>query len=71
MIVIKFPMNKFPKSCDECPYFTDDMVGTEAFCGVGGEYTDEEISSEEDGSLSMYYHGCLAYRPNNCPLEEI
>ena len=37
----------------------------------GKKYTDEEIESEEDGALNMYYHGCLKSRPKNCPLKEV
>lgn len=63
--------NKFPKTCDDCKLFSSEQLGVEPYCVVGGEYTDEEIESEEDGALNMYYHGCLENRPKNCPLKEV
>lgn len=62
--------NKFPKTCEDCKLFVSEL-GNSAYCVVGGEYTDEEIESEEDGDLDMYYHGCLESRPKNCPLKEV
>ena len=62
--------NKLPKSCDKCKLFVSEF-GKSPYCIVDGEYTDEEISSEEDGALDMYYHGCLSSRPQNCPLKEV
>ena len=69
-IVVKIT-DKFPKSCDHCPLFVDDEVGRTAYCSMNAEYTEEEIQNEEDGSLNMYYHGCLRNRPNSCPLREV
>lgn len=62
--------DEFPKKCEHCPLFVDHM-GFPTYCAAGGEYTDEEIEAEEDGSLNMYYDGCLSKRPQNCPLKEV
>ena len=62
---------KMPKTCDKCKLFIDDILGKEAFCTLGIEYTDNEIDAEKDGNLNMYYHGCLKHRPKACPLKEI
>lgn len=62
---------KFPKNCEECPLFVDDIIGHDAFCVVDGEYTDEEIDADPHGAENMYYHGCLKTRPKNCPLKEM
>ena len=70
MIVIKVG-NEFPKTCEDCPIFENDIVGHAAYCTAGGEYTDEEIDAEKDGDLNMYYHGYLNHRPKNCPLIEM
>ena len=69
MIILEVA-NKFPESCDECPLFVDGILGQQPFCIAKGKYTKEEISSYEDGTLDMYYLGCLQTRPKNCPLKE-
>ena len=61
---------KMPRSCDKCPLFIDKLLGTPAFCAMGAEYTPDEIRSEEDGNLQLYYDGCLSKRPKACPLKE-
>lgn len=70
MIIAKI-CNRFPKTCDKCPLFVEGEVGCPSYCILGCEYTDDEIDSEEDGNLNMYYHGCLNHRPLNCPLVEM
>lgn len=61
----------FPKSCDNCPLFVDQICGYPAFCVADGEYTEEEIDADPYGAENMYYHGCLKTRPKNCPLKEV
>ena len=68
-IVIKVG-DHFPKSCDECAFFSC-AFGRQAYCVAGGKYTREEIEADEGGFASLVYVGCLSNRPNNCPLTEV
>lgn len=61
----------YPKTCSGCKLFIDGIVGHTPFCSAGGKYSDREIKKEKDGSLCMYYHGCLSHRPENCPLRDV
>jgi len=62
-------IKKMPKTCDKCPLFVNGLLGITAFCVMSAKYTEEEIENEKDGRLTMYYHGCLSKRPQNCPLK--
>lgn len=62
-------LDSMPKSCYECLLFVR-LFGHRAYCIAGAEYTAEEIAAEENGNLSLYYHGCLSNRPKSCPLKE-
>lgn len=59
----------YPRTCEYCKLFVD-CVG-HSFCSAGGEYSESEIENEKEGSLQMYYNGCLSHRPENCPLKEV
>ena len=68
-IVIKVG-DHFPKTCDECAFFSC-AYSRQPYCVVGGNYTRAEIDAEEDGVATMFFGGCLSNRPNNCPLTEV
>ena len=68
---VAFIVGERPTKCRLCPLFVVNYMGYPSYCKVGGEYTKEEIDSEKDGALNMYYHGYLNSIPKNCPLVEI
>ena len=62
---------EYPKTCEDCKLFVDHICGHSSFCSAGGEYSEKEIEKTKDGNLQMYYHGCLTFRPQNCPLKDV